>query len=263
MNKKDFLQEKYEELNRLKISIQDYPKESIDNILKSISNICDEINKHLENKKHKEDKDIKNTKENNENDYNDECIDNNIEEKENDSNENRKRKKKSNEKHNIEREEIILTEQELSEFNGKDGKPPYIAIDGIIYDVSKINKWKNGQHHGMLAGQVLTEEYYKCHSKKLNLIKKARVVGKLKEENRGDRDFTKQELSKYNGKNGMPVYAAVNGVVYDFTKILQWQGGMHYGLMAGQDLTAYFEGCHSNNLDILKNGTVVGTLKES
>ena len=52
MNKKDFLQEKYEELNRLKISIQDYPKESIDNILKSISNICDEINKHLENKKH-------------------------------------------------------------------------------------------------------------------------------------------------------------------------------------------------------------------
>ena len=61
----------------------------------------------------------------------------------------------------------------------------------------------------------------------------------------------------------MPVYAAVNGVVYDFTKILQWQGGMHYGLMAGQDLTAYFEGCHSNNLDILKNGTVVGTLKES
>lgn len=50
MNKKEFLQEKYEEINRLKISIQDYPKESIDNILKSISNICDEINKHLEKK---------------------------------------------------------------------------------------------------------------------------------------------------------------------------------------------------------------------
>ncbi|MBM6860599.1 hypothetical protein H9X78_08900, partial [Clostridium saudiense] len=59
MNKKDFLQEKYEEINRLKISIQDYPKESIDNILKSISNICDEINKHLDKKNGKENKKIK------------------------------------------------------------------------------------------------------------------------------------------------------------------------------------------------------------
>ena len=59
MNKKEFLQEKYEEINRLKISIQDYPKESIDNILKSISNICDEINKHLEEKNNKANIEVK------------------------------------------------------------------------------------------------------------------------------------------------------------------------------------------------------------
>lgn len=260
MNKKEFLQEKYEEINRLKISIQDYPKESIDNILKSISNICDEINKHLEKKNNKANSEVKydNSKaDEGECEYK---IEKNID---NDA-KNKEKNKKSNEiTNNILTDEIMLTEQELSEFNGRNGKPPYVAIDGIVYDLSKINKWKNGKHHGMLAGQVLTEEYYRCHSKKLNLIKKSKVVGRLKEENRVGSVFTKEELSKYNGKNGMPVYAAVNGIVYDFTKILQWQGGMHYGLMAGQDLTAYFEGCHSDNLDILKNGTIVGTLEET
>lgn len=252
MNKKEFLQEKYEEINRLKISIQDYPKESIDNILKSISNICDEINKHIEEKNNKEtikSKDYKNET------YEDNC-DYNIEE-------DKMKNKKSNEiDHSTLTDEIVITEKELSEFNGRDGKPPYVAIDGIVYDLSKINKWKNGNHHGMLAGQVLTDEYYRSHSKKINLIKKSKVVGRLKKESRVGSIFTKEELSKYDGKNGMPAYAAVNGIVYDFTKILQWQGGMHYGLMAGQDLTAYFGGCHSDNLDILKNGTVVGTLEE-
>lgn len=263
MNKKDFLQEKYEEINRLKISIQDYPKESIDNILKSISNICDEINKHLDKKNDKENKKIK-EESNNTYDYscNDSC-DDSCEHSESIDYTNKESKKFNKEDENRAKDTGIFTVRELAEFNGKDGKPPYVAIDGIVYDLSKIKKWKNGKHHGMLAGQVLTEEYYRCHSKRINLIKKAKVVGRLQEESRGDKVFTKEELSKYNGKNGMPIYAAVNGVVYDFTKILQWQGGMHYGLMAGQDLTAYFEGCHSDNLDILKNGTIVGKLKDS
>ena len=256
MNKKEFLQEKYEEINRLKISIQDYPKESIDNILKSISNICDEINKHLEEKNNKANIEVK--------DDNSKADEGECEYKIKKNIDNAAKDKKSNEiTHNISTDEIVLTEQELSEFNGRDGKRPYVAIDGIVYDLSKISKWKNGKHHGMLAGQILTEEYYRCHSKKLNLIKKSKVVGRLKEENRVGSVFTKEELSKYDGKNGMPVYVAVNGIIYDFTKILQWQGGMHYGLMAGQDLTAYFAGCHSDNLDILKNGTIVGTLEET
>ena len=32
--------------------------------------------------------------------------------------------------------------------------------------------------------------------------------------------------------------------------------------MAGQDLTQYFLGCHSDNINILKNGVIVGKLKE-
>lgn len=261
MDKKDFLQQKYEEINRLKISIQDYPKEYVDNILKSISKVCDEITEHLDIKDSKEEKDTGS--------YDDNYIkveqevgeSKEYEENQKDKHNNKKRDNSYGKKQKRVREEVIFTVDELAEFNGMDGNPPYVAVDGAVYDLSRISKWKNGKHYGMIAGQVLTEEYYKCHEKKINLIKKAMVVGKLREETRAPMVFTKEELSKYDGKNGMPPYAAVDGVVYDLTGILQWNGGMHYGLMAGQDLTAYFSGCHAENLDILKNGKEVGTLE--
>ena len=97
MNKKEFLQEKYEEINRLKISIQDYPKESIDNILKSISNICDEINKHLEGKNNKKNIEIN---DNNSKTYEDN-YDYNIEDNINNDVENKKKNKKSRGNENV------------------------------------------------------------------------------------------------------------------------------------------------------------------
>lgn len=48
----------------------------------------------------------------------------------------------------------------LKEFDGKDGKPIYIAHDGKVYDVSNSKLWKNGSHmrrHN--AGQDLTTEF--------------------------------------------------------------------------------------------------------
>lgn len=241
MNKKNFLQKKYEEINRLKMLILDYPKEPVDSIVKSINNVCDEIDRYLDKNKSKENK-VK--------------VDSNYKHS---FSENKEIKKNCD---NTSINEIILTKKQLAEFDGKDGKPAYIAVDGVIYDLTKISKWKDGKHHGISAGQELTKEYHKHHNKKLDLIKKAKKIGRLKDEIRQNEIFTKEELSKYDGKNGMPAYAAVNGVVYDLTKILQWQGGNHYGLMAGQDLTEYFLGCHSDNLNILKNGVIVGKLKE-
>lgn len=42
--------------------------------------------------------------------------------------------------------------------------------------------------------------------------------------------FTKDELSRYNGKDGKPIYLALNGKVCDLTKAFLWQGGKHQGL---------------------------------
>ena len=60
-----------------------------------------------------------------------------------------------------------------------------------------------------------------------------------------DRTFTKEELSKFNGKSGMQAYVAVNGIIYDVTNSAAWGAATHFGLSAGNDLTAQFASCHA------------------
>ena len=52
---------------------------------------------------------------------------------------------------------LELTLAELAQYNGKDGNPAYVAVDGVIYDVTNLPKWKNGEHNGYTAGQDLTD----------------------------------------------------------------------------------------------------------
>ena len=52
---------------------------------------------------------------------------------------------------------LELTLDELKKFDGKNGNPAYVAVDGIIYDVSNVAKWKNGDHNGYSAGNDLTD----------------------------------------------------------------------------------------------------------
>lgn len=54
---------------------------------------------------------------------------------------------------------LELTLQELAIYNGKDGQPAYIAVGGIIYDVTGISSWAYGQHKGFEAGNDLTEAF--------------------------------------------------------------------------------------------------------
>jgi len=57
------------------------------------------------------------------------------------------------------------------------------------------------------------------------------------------RTFTAEELKKYNGKDGMPVYAAVDGVVYDLSKSKYWKSGEHMKMhAAGADLSSAIHG---------------------
>lgn len=60
-----------------------------------------------------------------------------------------------------------------------------------------------------------------------------------------ERAFTRQELAEYNGKDGMPAYVAVSGIVYDVTSSAAWGAATHFGLSAGNDLTAQFASCHA------------------
>jgi len=69
------------------------------------------------------------------------------------------------------------------------------------------------------------------------------------------RVFTALELSKYNGQNGQPAYAAIDGVVYDLSSV--FRRGDHHGYTAGQDLSSAFHDQHE--AQILQRFSVVGT----
>lgn len=55
----------------------------------------------------------------------------------------------------------IFTLEELSYYDGRDGRPAYVAVDGIVYDNTEV--FRDGRHYSHLAGQELTEEFYSYH----------------------------------------------------------------------------------------------------
>ena len=75
---------------------------------------------------------------------------------------------------------LELTVDELAEYNGKDGNPAYIAVDDVIYDVSNVPQWKDGEHNGFSAGNDLTEEIKNISPHGVSKLKGQPVVGTLK-----------------------------------------------------------------------------------
>lgn len=52
-----------------------------------------------------------------------------------------------------------MTREELSFFDGREGRKAYVAVSGNIYDFTGSDHWQNGDHEGAhQAGRDLTEE---------------------------------------------------------------------------------------------------------
>ena len=77
-------------------------------------------------------------------------------------------------------------EDELQNYDGKNGKPAYIAYKGKVYDVSKSFLWRRGKHQVLHdAGKDLTEELsHAPHGE--GMLERVPVIGMLKK-----RDGTK------------------------------------------------------------------------
>ncbi len=73
----------------------------------------------------------------------------------------------------------IISFDELSRRNGKNGRRAWVAFEGFVYDVTDSFLWKNGEHQVLHhAGSDLTEEIAEApHSG--DLFAGFPVVGKL------------------------------------------------------------------------------------
>lgn len=76
--------------------------------------------------------------------------------------------------------EKTFTLDELKNFNGQNGQPAYVAVNGTVYDVTNVSAWQGGKHHGVTAGTDATAAI--AHSPhKESVLGKLKVVGKLAE----------------------------------------------------------------------------------
>jgi membrane-associated progesterone receptor component len=68
--------------------------------------------------------------------------------------------------------------EELSKYNGKDGNPAYVAVNGVVYDVTNNAAWAAASHFGLTAGKDLTSEFGSCHAGQ-PILNKLILIGKL------------------------------------------------------------------------------------
>ncbi|MCW4046804.1 MAG: cytochrome B5 [Candidatus Bathyarchaeota archaeon] len=72
-----------------------------------------------------------------------------------------------------------FTLEDLTQYDGKNGKPAYIAYQGKVYDVTQSGLWSGGEHMGLHeAGKDLTEEIeFAPHREEV--LERAKLIGTL------------------------------------------------------------------------------------
>ena len=69
-----------------------------------------------------------------------------------------------------------------SSYNGKEGQPAYVAVDGVVYVVSIEEALKDGEHkNGLTAGNELTEEITNQSPHGIKVLEGLPIVGELVE----------------------------------------------------------------------------------
>jgi predicted heme/steroid binding protein len=76
------------------------------------------------------------------------------------------------------------------------------------------------------------------------------------------KEYTRTELSRYDGRNGAPAYIAYKGLIYNVSGSYHWRNGEHWVLhSAGRDLTAEMHDA-PHDTDLLEAFPVIGMLSE-
>lgn len=71
-----------------------------------------------------------------------------------------------------------ITPTELAAADGLDGRPAWISVNGIVFDVSEAAGWKDGEHRGVKAGTDGTDLFVSSpHG--LDFMARTPVVGRV------------------------------------------------------------------------------------
>ena len=102
---------------------------------------------------------------------------------------------------NYYRTEREFTLEELSQYTGSHGNPAYVAIEGIVYDISNYRAWSDETHFGLIAGKDLTNEFNSCNGI-IDILTNAPKVGILINESNMNFRYTmpierQQDTSKF------------------------------------------------------------------
>ena len=180
-----------------------------------------------------------------------------------------------------------FTLEQLSQYTGANGSTAYVAVNGIIYDVTNV--FDNGKHEGLQLGGTDATAAFSSSSHTTALLDTLTVVGTLDtsavitttqstttvsittEEITTTnievtttiqitlRVFTLSDLANYSGTEDTTAYMAVDGVVYDVTN--EFSSGRHEGMqLGGTDASELFS-TSPHAPSILNGLTIVGSLE--
>ena len=72
-----------------------------------------------------------------------------------------------------------FTTEQLANFDGKNGKPAYVAVNGTVYDVTNNRAWAAATHFGLVAGKEYSQEFASCHAGQQSILTTLPAVGRL------------------------------------------------------------------------------------
>ena len=88
----------------------------------------------------------------------------------------------SEEEVTLDEELPIFTMEEIAAFDGQDGNPAYVVVDGLVYDVTESGLWSGGVHQGQHhSGQDLTDEIMEDSPHGTRVLNRMEIVGQIAE----------------------------------------------------------------------------------